>query len=180
MKISIRGKNVDVTPALEEHVNKKMSKLAKYFEDSAEAHVVMSVTREEHVVELTVMFNSMILRSEENTGDMYASIDLVIDKIEKQIAKYKTKLQKKLRQSGIRQISEQIAAEERDEAKEPDEPQIVKNKHFMLKPMTVEEAILQMNLLSHDFFVFNDADAESVSVVYRRKDGNYGLIEPEL
>ncbi len=180
MKINIRGKNVEVTPALEEHVNKKMAKLTKYFEDNAEAHVVLSVTREEHVVELTVMFNSLILRSEENTGDMYASIDLVVEKIEKQIAKYKTKLHKKLRQSGIRQINEQMVTEQREELKEPDEPQIVKNKQFMLKPMTVEEAILQMNLISHDFFVFFDADASHVSVVYRRKDGNYGLIEPEF
>lgn len=181
MKINIRGKNVEVTPALEEHVNKRLSKLFKFFEDNTEIHVVLSVTRDEHVVEVTVLFNSLILRCEENTGDMYASIDLVVDKLEKQVIKYRTKLNRRLRQSGIRQINERLLPEQKEtDPKEEDEPKVVRTKQFILKPMPVEEAILQMNLLSHDFFVFNSAETDSISVLYRRKDGNYGLIEPEF
>lgn len=179
MRIYIRGKNIDVTPALEEYAEKKLSKLYKFFEDNTETQVVFSITRQEHTVEVTVLFNSLILRSEETTDDMYASIDLVVDKLEKQVIKYRKKLKRRLRQGG-RQLSEQLILKSEDKHKEEDEPRIVRTKQFILKPMPVEEAILQMNLLSHDFFVFNSAETDAISVLYRRKDGNYGLIEPEF
>jgi putative sigma-54 modulation protein len=106
--------------------------------------------------------------------DMYASIDLVVDKLERQIHKYKTKINRKLRQKGIKGLNEKLfPPQEEEEA----EPVVVKNKRFVIKPMPLEEAILQMNLLGHDFFVFNNADTEEINVLYRRKDGNYGLIE---
>ncbi len=181
MDINVRGKNIEVTPALEEYAHKKLAKVFKFFEDNAEIQVVLSVVREAHVVEVTVLFNSLILRSEENTDNMYASIDLAIDKIEKQVIKYRKKLNQRFRQSGTRQINERLMAEEKTaQEKESEEPKVVKTKQFLLKPMDVEEAILQMNLLSHDFFVFNNAETDSISVLYRRKDGNYGLIEPEF
>lgn len=179
MKINIRGKNIEVTPALEEYAEKKLSKLYKFFEDNTEIQVVLSITRQEHTVEVTVLFNSLILRSEETTDDMYASIDLVVDKLEKQVIKYRKKLNRRLRQGG-RQINEQLVPQNKEKIEEENDPKIVRTKQFILKPMPVEEAILQMNLLSHDFFVFNSAETDTISVLYRRKDGNYGLIEPEF
>jgi putative sigma-54 modulation protein len=117
------------------------------------------------------------LRGEESTDDMYASIDLVIDKLEKQIDKYKTKLSRKIRDGNIKSIvNEQVQRSPVDE----DEPRIVRTKRFTMKPMPVEEAILQMNLVGHDFFVFTNADTDQVNVIYRRKDRNYGLIEPDF
>ncbi|MFY9115198.1 MAG: ribosome-associated translation inhibitor RaiA, partial [Dethiobacteria bacterium] len=148
-------------------------------EDNTEIQVVLSITRQEHTVEVTVLFNSLILRSEETTDDMYASIDLVVDKLEKQVIKYRKKLNRRLRQGG-RQINEQLVPQNIEKIEEENDPKIVRTKQFILKPMPVEEAILQMNLLSHDFFVFNSAETDTISVLYRRKDGNYGLIEPEF
>ena len=178
MKINVRGKNIEATPALVDYANKKLSKLNKHFDKTADVQVVMSVIREAHIVEVTVNLNGMILRGEESTGDMYASIDMVVDKLEKQVDKYKTRMNKSMRQRGMRSISEKHAAVEAEERME-EPPQVVRTKRFPLKPMTVEEAILQMDLLGHNFFVFANADSAAVNVIYRRKDGNYGLIEPE-
>ncbi|HHX78041.1 MAG TPA: ribosome-associated translation inhibitor RaiA [Firmicutes bacterium] len=172
MKIAVRGKNIDVTPALRDYASKRISKLDKYF-DNAEAQVNLSVTKESHIVEVTVLVNGLIIRGEEETEDMYASIDLVIEKLEKQIEKYKTRLIKRTRngnKTAAGQNEGEIAGEE--------EPRIVRTKRFDMKPMAVEEAIMQMNLVGHDFFVFVNAQTENVNVVYRRKDKNYGLIEP--
>ncbi len=179
MKISVRGKNIDATPALVDYAEKKLGKLDKHFEKTIDAQVVLSVIRDEHIVEVTMVLNGLILRGEESTGDMYASIDMVVDKLERQIKKYKTRMSKSLRQRGVRVISEKLAATEAIERSEEEAPKVVKTKRFLLKPMSVEEAILQMDLLGHNFFVFTDADDDTVSVVYKRKDGNYGLIEPE-
>ena len=177
MEVTVRGKNIEVTPALVEYTQKKLGKLAKFFDKATEAQVFLSVTREDHVVEVTVNVEGLILRGEEATGDMYASIDLVVEKLEKQVAKYKTRLNKSLRKRGVRMINEnwwcRIAGEE-------EEARVVKTKRFAWKPMSLEEAILQMNLLGHDFFVFTNADTETVNVIYKRRDGDYGLIEPEF
>ncbi|MDW7739175.1 MAG: ribosome-associated translation inhibitor RaiA [Bacillota bacterium] len=178
MKISVRGKNIEATPALVDYAHKKLGKLEKHFDKATDVQVLMSVIREDHIVEVTVSLNGLILRGEESTGDMYASIDMVVEKLERQVKKYKTRMNKSLRQRGVRIISEKHAAIEA-EARIEEEPQLVKTKRFPLKPMTVEEAILQMDLLGHNFFVFANADSDDVNVVYKRKDGNYGLIEPE-
>jgi putative sigma-54 modulation protein len=176
MKLTVRGKNIEVTEALREHVQKRIGKIQKYFESDTEAQVALGVVRELHTVEVTVSVNGLILRAEESTSDMYASIDMVVDKLERQIAKYKTRINRKARQlpEGIR------AAAELPKVEEEDELNVVRTKRFAVKPMPVEEAVLQMNLLGHDFFVFANADTDEVNVVYRRKDGNYGLIEPSL
>ncbi|HHW75090.1 MAG TPA: ribosome-associated translation inhibitor RaiA [Firmicutes bacterium] len=178
MEITVRGKNIEVTDALVDYANKKVNKLTKYLDRPKEAQVVMSVIRNEHIVEVTVILNGLILRGEESTGDMYASIDMVVDKLEKQLVKYKTRLSRSLRQQGLRALGEKLAAPEARE-KETEEDRVVKTKRFPLKPMHLEEAIMQMNLLGHDFFVFANAETEIVNVLYRRKDGDYGLIEPE-
>jgi putative sigma-54 modulation protein len=177
MEISVRGKNIDVTPALVVYTQKKMGKLARFFNKAKDMEVVMSVIRDEHIVEVTVILDGLILRGEESTGDMYASIDMVVDKLEKQVAKYKTRLSKSMRKQGVRIINEKMAAVD---ARDDEEPRVVKTKRFPLKPMNLEEAVLQMNLLGHDFFVFANSESEMVNVLYRRKDGNYGLIEPEF
>lgn len=178
MNINVRGKNIEATPALVDYAHKKLGKLDKHFEKTTDVQVVLSVIREEHIVEVTLSLNGLILRGEESTGDMYASIDMVVDKLERQVKKYKTRVSKSLRQRGPRIMSEKHAALEAEERMES-EPAIVRTKRFSLKPMNVEEAILQMDLLGHSFFVFTNAENEMINVVYRRRDGNYGLIEPE-
>lgn len=178
MKINVRGKNIEVTPALIEYAEKRLSKLDKHFDDTTDLQVVLSVIREDHIVEVTVNVNGLMLRAEESTGDMYASIDMVVEKLERQIKKYKTRMNRSLRQRGLRMMSEKHAALEAEE-RAGEEPRIVRTKRFTLKPMTVEEAILQMDLLGHNFFVFSSAESNVVNVIYRRRDGHYGLIEPE-
>ena len=175
MKLIMRGKNIEVTDALKNHVEKKIGKIDKYFDFDTVAHVTLNVERDLHKVEVTADINGMILRAEEGTADMYASIDLVVDKLERQIAKFKTRINRKARQGGgLRAMAELPKVEEEDDMA------VVKTKRFVVKPMPVEEAVLQMNLLAHDFFVFINADNDDINVVYRRKDGNYGLIEPAL
>lgn len=175
MKLNVRGKNIEATDALKDHAEKRIGKIDKFFDFDTEALVALSVERGLHKVEVTAVINGMILRAEESTGDMYASIDLVVDKLERQIAKYKTRINRKARQNGgLRAMAELPKVEEEEDL------EVVKTKRFIVKPMPVEEAILQMNLLGHDFFVFANAENDDVNVVYRRKDGKYGLIEPAL
>jgi len=169
--ISVRGKNIEVTNALKEFVEKKLAKLEKYL-DLSEAQVTLVVVKDTHKVEVTIPVNGMILRGEEESGDMYASIDLVIEKLEKQINKYKARFNRKAKTEGKAVVSVAEA--------ELEKPKIMKTKRFAIKPMPVDEAVMQMNLLGHSFFVFSNAETEEVNVLYKRKDGNYGLIEPEF
>lgn len=182
MRFDIRGKNIEVTDALKDYTTKRLSKLEKYFEDLKVAQVTLSVDSEGHKVEVTIPINGMILRGEEATDDMYSSIDLVEEKLEKQINKYKTKLYRNNRGSAFRRsLQAEIENEiQSTKDKSDDKFNIVRTKKFALKPMDEEEAIMQMNLLSHDFFVFFNANTEEVNVVYKRKDSNYGLIEPNF
>lgn len=173
MAITVRGKNIDITPALKDYVEKRVGKITKYFENLGEITVVLTVSKGRHIVEVTVPVNGMLLRGEESTSDMYTSIDLVIEKLEKQIEKYKTKIARQLKHSGFKfEAPAQVPADT--------EEFVVKTKRFAVKPLNVEEAIMQMNLINHDFYVFTNSDTEQVNVVYRRKDGAYGLIEPEF
>ncbi len=171
MHITVRGKNMDVTPALREYVEKRLGKIEKYFDYPVSPQVTLSLERDRHIVEVTVPLNGMLLRGEEETGDMYSAVDLVLEKLEKQIDKYRTRITKRNRN--------QVKGGESEYIHTGEEPAVVKVKKFALKPMTVEEAVLQMNLLGHDFFVFRNVEDEEIGVVYRRKDGNYGLIQPE-
>lgn len=175
MRFEIRGKNIDVTDALKEYTTKRLSKLEKYFDDSRDAQVAMSVEGDRHKVEVTIPLNGIILRGEEASEDMYSSIDLVEEKLEKQLDKYKTKLNKSHRASGLKKAM----LENPVGVNTPVEQfKIVRTKRFALKPMDEEEAIMQMNLLGHSFFVFFNSNTDEVNVVYKRKDSNYGLIEP--
>ena len=174
MRVSIIAKNTTATPALTEMVEKKLSKVKKFFEPEVEAKVKLSVQKNSQKVEITIPFNGNILRAEEVTDDMYKSIDLVINKLERRIRKQKTKLSKRsndsLRFPELDEIIDNV---------EEENGIVVRTKRFMVKPMSAEEAILQMELLGHSFFVYRDAEEDKISVIYKRKDGDYGLLEPE-
>jgi putative sigma-54 modulation protein len=176
MKFIISGKNFEVTDALRDRVIKKVGKLDKFFNPDTEAHVTMSIERNRHIFEITIPFNGVIIRAEVSNDDMYAAVDKATDILEGQIRKNKTRLEKKLRENAF--LADDFKPLE--EAEEEHEFKVVRSKRFAIKPMTVEEAILQMNLLGHEFFVFSNAESKEVNVVYRRKDANYGLIEPEF
>lgn len=165
---------MDVTDALRNTVERKMNKLEKYFNKDLELKATVSVERSRHIFEVTIPFNGTILRSEEVTDDMYSSIDKAVDVLERQIRKHKTKLEKRYHGGGSIKFENitQLPLEE--------ELRIVKTKRFAMKPMGEEEAVLQMELIGHSFFVFKNAETNEVNVVYKRKDGNYGLIEPEF
>jgi len=177
LQVQVRGRNVEVTGALKEYVDKRVGKLVRYLDGISEAQVTLAVEKGSHCVEVTIPVNGMILRGEETTHDMYASVDLVVEKLEKQIRKYKGKLLKRLGKAAGEYSKETTSL---DEQLNEDGLRIVRNKRFNIKPMSLDEAIMQMNLLSHNFFVFTNAETEQVNVLYRRKDGNYGLIEPEV
>lgn len=175
MRINVKAKNTQVTEPLTDYIEKRFSKLEKYFVDADLAGTVTLVVEKGiHRVEATIPLNRYILRAEENSNDMYASIDGVVDKLERQIRKYKTKVNRK----GKVQTFAEVAAEA--EAAPVEDEKVIKTKSFVLKPMDEEEAIMQMELLGHDFFVFLHAESNSVNVVYKRKDGQYGLIQPTL
>ncbi|MBN2907992.1 ribosome-associated translation inhibitor RaiA [Polycladomyces sp. WAk] len=182
MNYVIRGNNLEVTEALRNFVEKKISRLEKYFDTppSADAHIALSVIRDDHKVEVTIPFPGVLVRAEEKSADMYASIDLVVEKLERQIRKYKTKVNRKVRQEGsLRSQLVENGNTSTALVDDEEEPVVVRTKRFHLKPMDVEEAIMQMEMLGHNFFVFTNADTDEINVVYRRKDGRYGLIEPE-
>lgn len=179
MNLNIRGDKIEVTQALRDYVEKKLGRLDKYFDTPPHAaNVTLSVVRGQQNVEVTISLSGVLLRAEERQEDMYASIDLVVDKLERQIRKHKTKVNRKfVKEGGLRNLFvENGAAAVAEE--EDDDLQVVRTKRFTMKPMDVEEAILQMNLLGHNFFVFANMDTNEINVVYRRDDGKYGLIEP--
>lgn len=188
MNIHVHGDNLGVTPALHDFVDRKIGRLEKYFDTPPEREisVTMSVEGNMHRVEVMLQMHGVLFRAEEQSNDMYASIDLVVDKLEQQIAKYRTKLNQRFREKGLRtRIKNSMRSgsfqSPRNSLSEEDDfvEQVVRVKRFPIKPMDIEEAMMQMELLGHDFYVFTNADTEEVNVIYRRKNGNYGLIEPQ-
>jgi len=176
MTVNVRGKNIVVTPALRDYIEKKVQTITKQFKVVGDISAVMRVEKEQHIVEITVPASGIVLRAQESTKDMYSSIDSCVDKIQRQIHKYKTRLMRR-KYNNFRE--EFVAASTKDEV-DDGEFKVVRNKKYVLRPMNLQEAIMQMNLLNHDFFVYFDDITENVSVVYRRKDGDYGLIAPDL
>ncbi len=175
MKFIILGKNIEVTPGLRSAVEEKIGKLEKYFNPDTEAHVTLSVEKDRQKIEVTIPVKGNIIRSEQVSNDMYVSIDLVEEIIERQLKKYKTKLIAKEQSAGFfkRDFIEKDYMDE-------EEVQIVRTKRFDIKPMYPEDACVQMELLGHSFFVFCNAETDQVNVVYKRKGNTYGLIEPEV
>lgn len=185
LDFNIRGENIEVTPAIREHVESKVSKLERFFTEgpNATAHVNLKVYKDKQTkVEVTIPMKNLTLRAEERHDDLYAAIDLIVAKLERQIRKYKTRVNRKFRErEGVAAF---FASVEKDngntaveDANDSDEFTVVRTKRFDLKPMDQEEAILQMNMLGHNFFVFTDGESDETNIVYKRNDGKYGLIE---
>ena len=172
MELNIRGDKIAVTKAIKDYITEQLEKLDKYFEDvkNIKVSVIIRVKNNEQIIEVTVPTSKFTLRAEEKHADLYAAIDLVVDKLERQIRKNKTKLTNKYK--NIIQVELPVLEDEEEE----EELKVVKRKNIDTKPMDEEEAILQMELLNHDFFVFKNVDEECVSVMYKRRDGNYGII----
>ena len=174
MNINYKGKNIEVTPALKEHAEKKIGRLTRIMDiDKVTVTVIAEGNREK--AEVSMMIKGYLLRGEDSAQDIFAAIDTVVDKLEKQLVKYKEKLQRKTKKDKGR-LAEAVA----DEMPAEPEDELVRTKHFAVKPMTVDEAIMQMNMIGHSFFVFaNSENDEAINVVYVRNDGKYGLIVPE-
>ena len=174
MKFIISGKNIDVTEGLKTAVNEKIGKLERYFTPETEIHVTLSVEKDRQKIEVTIPMKGNIIRAEQVSNDMYVSIDLVEEIIERQLRKYKNKLVDQ-KQSATNFNKTFVEEEQADD----NEINITRTKKFAIKPMDPEEACVQMELLGHNFFVFRNAQTEEVNVVYKRKTNTYGLIEPE-
>lgn len=175
MRIKITGRNIELTEGLKAAVEDKLNKLERYFTPDTDVYVTLSVEKERQKVEVTIPMKGNYIRSEQVSNDMYVSIDLVEEVIERQLKKYRTKLVTK--QQNVTSVFKQ---EFLDAASEEDEEiKIIRSKKFDMKPMYPEDACVQMELLGHDFFVFINAETEEVNVVYKRKGNTYGLIEPE-
>lgn len=178
MRYTFKAKNTTVTDALKENIIRKFNRIERLFPENTDVTVTLSVTKLENKVEASVNLHKRVLRAEVAKDDMYAAIDEVVDKLEKQMVKYKNRLRDKSRRDSsfedeLKSISLQVEEDEEDVTK------IEKIKRFEIKPMDPEEAILEMELISHNFFVFRNAETDNINVVYKRKDGSFGLIDPE-
>ena len=178
MELKIRGDKIKITQSMKDYIEEKLSKLDKYLEKSNDvcANVMVKVRGHEQKVEITIPLKSFILRSEETQDDFYASVDKTIDKLERQVRKQKTRLMAKHEKASFDFNFDSIVVEKKDEK---DQKKVVKRKTIEVKPMSEEEAIIQMELLGHEFFMYKDSDTNAPCVVYKRYDGNYGVIESE-
>ena len=175
MRITITGRNIELTDGIKEAVNDKLSKLEKYFKPDTDVFVTLSVEKERQKIEVTIPTKGHVIRSEQVSNDMYVSIDLVEEVIERQMKKYKNKIID-AKQAGSPFTDDYLEKEYDEES----DIKIVRTKRFGIKPMDPEEACVQMELLGHNFYVFNNSETDEVNVVYKRKGGTYGLIEPEF
>lgn len=179
MKINIRGDKVKLTDSIKEYVETKLAKLDRYFDDpeNVTASVIIRIRNLEQIIEVTVPIKKFTLRAEESHNDLYAAIDLVTDKLERQIRKNKTRIHNKYKNTETFEMRYDYELDTSNE--EENESKIVKRKTIVMKPMDEEEAILQMELLNHDFFIFKNIDEDCISVLYKRKDGSYGIINED-
>ena len=173
MEVLIRGNKIEITDSMREYVKEKLSKLDKYYASNLKATVLVKIRNYSQKVEVTIPLKTLILRAEDESEDFYSAVDLVVNKLERQIRKNKTKLKKK-EKNGIKEFN----MEEILDLSEEDEKEI-KRKKIEIKPMNLDEAILQMELLGHNFYMYKDSDLDSIALVYKRKSGGYGVIETE-
>ena len=174
MTITYTARKVTLRDNFKERVEKKLAKFQKIFSDKAEAHVVVTVEKNRQTVEITIRDNKMIYRAESTMSEMNDALDRVVDILMRQIRKNKTRLEKRVKAGGIDALTADMPAQEEPE----EEYQVVRKKQVMLKPINVEEAILEMNMINHDFFMFINADTDEMNVVYKRANGDYGVLEP--
>lgn len=173
MKCKIRGEKIKITAAIQEYIETKLARLDKYFKESdVDANVLIKLKGKKQAIEVTIPYDKYTLRGEDERDDLYTAIDLVIDKLEGQIRKTKTKLKKQIKKTdNIFNFDYELTKEEKKETK------IVKRKTLEMKPMDEEEAILELELLGHDFFIYKDVKTSNINILYKRTDGNYGVIE---
>ena len=176
MKVTVVGRKVNLRNNFKELAAKKLSRFDRIFDEDAEAIVTVTVERNRQTVEITIKQRGRLYRAESTDLEMNDALDQVISALGRQIRKNKTKLERELHSSGISQFIEEYYNSPEPET---EEDKVVRTKRFSVKPLSVEEAILQMNMLGHQFFMFRDADSNEINVVYKRKDGNYGLLEPD-
>jgi putative sigma-54 modulation protein len=181
MQVSVTFRNTEATEALKRHVEEKVQKLRRFLDRAIEAHVVLSIEKFRHIADVTLLVGGVTLKAEEVTEDMYSAIDLAMEKIERQVRRYKEKITgRKHNQHGTHALPPRAVAShvvETNPLDEVDAHRIVRTENYFIKPMSVEEAAMQLDLINNDFLVFTDAQSQEVKVLYRRKDGNYGLIE---
>jgi len=186
MDISIRGRNIELTPALKDYIGDKVGRLEKYFDNIKAVDVALTVERNRSIektqrAEVTMHVNGTVIRAEEASVSMYSSVDIVVEKLERQLKKYKSKIYKSMREKRGSRKSKEVQYEATPEVESSNgEPVIARTKRVALRMMTPEEAALQMELLGHDFHLFLDPDQGGVNLVYRRRDGNYGLLVPDI
>ena len=179
MQLTLTGRNLEITEALRRYAEEKVLRLQKFMDQITSAHVILSIEKHRQIAEVTLRVRELTIRGEESNDDLYCAIDLVADKIERQIVRYKEKIVGHSgRGLGRAQPRGETSSAEAELSSE-DGPRIVKTKQFAVKPLSPDEAVVQMNLLGHSFFVFRNARTEEVNVLYRRQDGHYGLIEPK-
>ncbi|MGA1845738.1 ribosome hibernation-promoting factor, HPF/YfiA family [Deferribacter abyssi] len=178
MNIQITARNIDLTDPIRNYVEKKVSKIKRYFNQIIDVHVLLEVQKNVHIAEILVDAKGVFLKGLEKSEDLYASIDLAVDKIEKQLVKYKEKLKNKKIMENTPGSSLRLNVIDVDSIFETEKPKTIISKQIPAKPMTIDEAVMQMELLNKNFFVFRNADTGEVNVVYHRDDGNIGLIEP--
>jgi len=172
MHIDITFKNVDPSEALKDYATKRLSKIGKYIDRPAEAHVILSVEKIRHKAEVTLNADGVIVNAVEITEDLYSAIDMVMDKVERQIKKHKQKLQD--RKGAARTVSEApVSSEDRS-------PRVIREKEYFVKPMSVEEAVLQIGVSGKEFLIFQNTDSKQINLIYKRTDGDWGVVEPQL
>lgn len=176
MKFNIIGRKINVTDKITDYVEKKLGKLDKFFGDEPEARIVLGTIKDKEYIEAAVYAAGMIYRAEVSDESIFAAIDRIVDIIERQIRKNKTRLEKKIKREALNDTM-MISGEVYSDGEDSEAFRIIKKKRFHVKPMSPEEAVLQMNLLGHNFFVFKNQETDEMNVVYKRKDGNYAIIE---
>jgi putative sigma-54 modulation protein len=183
MRVTFTGQSVHITDREREYAEKKLQRLSRYFRTAREAHLTHSVQRNWQIIEVQLDLDGVLLRAEERSPDVFASIDAVADKLEKQVRRFKERLKQHKGRANAPTVAAMLAEEptpaEAQEAEALQLPTVARRKRFAIKPMVVDEATLQMELLNHDFFAFHNAETDEVNILYRRRDGNYGLLELE-
>lgn len=178
MQINLTFRNIEPAASLREYAEGKVSRVKKYVEEPIEAHVVLKVEKFRHIVEVSIDANGLRINGAEETDDMYSAIDMVVDKIEAQVRKYRDKLRRRKPADGVKHLPVSMNVLASGEFEEDREPQVIKTEQFYAKPMDVDEAIMQLDLSGSEFMVFTNSRSQRLNVLYRRQDGNYGLIEP--
>jgi putative sigma-54 modulation protein len=180
MEITVTFRHMEPTDALRNYAIEKVTKLTRYVDKMTEANVILSLEKHRHIAEVTINANRITINGRDETNDMHSAIDLVMDKIERQVKKYKDKIRNHKPSPHVQDINARINVLSSESIESIEGPRVVRTKTLSIKPMSVEEAVMQLDLLNNDFFIFSNASNQKVSVIYRRKDGDYGLIEPEV